>query len=334
LSGAGTTPSSDPGTGAPDGPPLLTGAPTRYYHTVKKTKVAVLGVPMDLGQGRRGVDMGPSALRCAGFEAAFGDLGYEMIDLGNVAVPVVESLQGGDRAARGGMAYLDAICQACTTTALALRDLGDDTFPIALGGDHSIAMGSVAGCGRGERTGVVWVDAHTDFNVPGTSPSGNIHGMPLSALCGIGDRRLVDIGWAGAKVRPEDVIIIGVRSVDHGERDLLRELGVTVLSMKEIDRLGMPRIAEDTISRLKRLSRVHVSLDADVLDPTIAPGVGTPIPGGLTYREAHLLMELLHDAGIVTSLDLVEVNPILDRENRTAAMMVELAASLLGKSIM
>ncbi len=301
---------------------------------MKKGKLAVLGVPMDLGQGRRGVDMGPSALRNTGFETALTELGYEVHDLGNVTVPVVESLRGGNPAARGGMAYLEAICQACSAAALTLRELGDGTFPITLGGDHSIAMGSVAGCGRGERTGVIWVDAHTDFNIPETSPSGNIHGMPLSALCGLGEQRLVDIGWPGAKVRPEDVVIIGVRSVDRGERDLLKPLGVSVLSMKDIDRLGMPRIAEDTISRLRHLPRVHVSLDADVLDPGIAPGVGTPIPGGLTYREAHLLMELLHDAGMVTSLDLVEVNPILDRENRTATMMVELAASLLGKSIL
>jgi arginase len=301
---------------------------------MRKTKVAVLGIPMDLGQGRRGVDMGPSALRCTGFETMLRELGHDVHDLGDVPVPVAESLHGGSPGERGGMAYLDAITAACSQAALTLRDLEAGTFPIALGGDHSIAMGSVAGAGRGERVGVVWVDAHTDFNIPDTSPSGNIHGMPLSALCGVGERRLVDIAWPGAKVRPEDVVIIGVRSVDRGERDLLAQLGVTVFSMKEIDRLGLPRIAEDTISRLRRLARVHVSLDADVLDPAIAPGVGTPIPGGLTYREAHLLMELFHDAGIVTSLDLVEVNPILDRENRTAAMMVELAASLLGKSIL
>ena len=301
---------------------------------MRKTKVAVLGIPMDLGQGRRGVDMGPSALRCTGFESTLAELGFAVEDLGDVPVPVVETLLRGDPDAGKGLAFVDAITAACSQTARVLRELDDRVFPITLGGDHSIAMGSIAGASRGERVGVVWVDAHTDFNIPETSPSGNIHGMPLSALCGIGDGRLVDIGWPGAKVRPEDVVIIGVRSVDHGERDLLRQLGVTVFSMKEIDRLGLPRIAEDAISRLRRLARVHVSLDADVLDPTIAPGVGTPIPGGLTYREAHLLMELLHDAGIVTSLDLVEVNPILDRENRTAAMMVELAASLLGKSIL
>jgi arginase len=158
--------------------------------------------------------------------------------------------------------------------------------------------------------------------------------MPLAALCGLGDQRLVDVGWPGAKVLPEDVVIIGVRSVDEGEREHLRRLGVTVYTMKEVDRLGLPRIAEETVARLSPLPAVHVSLDADVLDPEIAPGVGTPIPGGLTYREAHLLMELLSDAGIATSLDLVEVNPILDRSNRTAEMMVGLAASLLGKSIL
>jgi len=297
-------------------------------------KVAVLGVPMDLGQGRRGVDMGPSALRCTAFEQAFAEFGVEVQDLGNVPVPVAESLHGGDPAAAGGMVYLEAIRSACAETIATLQRLPADVFPIVLGGDHSVAMGSIPGVSRGERIGVIWIDAHTDFNSPESSPSGNIHGMPLAALCGLGDPRLVDLGWPGAKVRPEDVVIIGVRSVDAGEREQLRRLGVTVHTMKEVDRLGIPRLAEDAVARLKRLSRVHVSLDADVLDPEIAPGVGTPVQGGLTYREAHLLMELLADAGIVTSLDLVEVNPILDRENRTAAMMVELAASLLGKSIL
>ncbi|MBI4916724.1 MAG: arginase [Acidobacteria bacterium] len=297
-------------------------------------KVAVLGVPMDLGQGRRGVDMGPSALRCTAFEQAFAEFGVEVQDLGNVPVPVAESLHGGDLAAAGGMVFLEAIRSACAETIATLQRLPADVFPIVLGGDHSVAMGSVPGVSRGERIGVIWIDAHTDFNSPESSPSGNIHGMPLAALCGRGDPRLVDLGWPGAKVRPEDVVIIGVRSVDAGEREQLRRLGVTVHTMKEVDRLGIPRLAEDAVARLKRLSRVHVSLDADVLDPEIAPGVGTPVQGGLTYREAHLLMELLADAGIVTSLDLVEVNPILDRENRTAAMMVELAASLLGKSIL
>ena len=296
--------------------------------------VCVLGVPMDLGQGRRGVDMGPSALRYTRFEESLVALGYQVEDLGDVDVPVPESLPGGTAQARSGMVYLEAIRQACEETVRRLAAVAADAFPIVLGGDHTISMGSVPGAGRRRRTGVIWIDAHTDFNTAETSPSGNIHGMPLAALCGLGDPGLVDVGWPGAKVRPEDVVIVGARSVDPGERDLLRRLGVTVYTMKEVDRLGLPRIAEETIARLGALPAVHVSLDADVLDPEIGPGVGTPVPGGLTYREAHLLMELLSDAGVATGLDLVEVNPILDRANRTAEMMVGLAASLLGKSIL
>lgn len=296
--------------------------------------VTVLGVPMDLGQGRRGVDMGPSALRYTRFEESLAALGYRVEDLGDVDVPVPESLPGGAAPGRSGMVYLEAIRQVCEETARRLAEAPADAFPIVLGGDHTVSMGSVTGVSRRRRIGVIWIDAHTDFNTAETSPSGNIHGMPLATLCGFGDRRLIDIGWPGAKVRPEDVVVIGVRSVDVGERELLRRLGVTVYTMKEVDRLGLPRIAEETVARLTPLPAVHVSLDADVLDPEIGPGVGTPIPGGLTYREAHLLMELLSDAGIATSLDLVEVNPILDRSNRTAEMMVELAASLLGKRIL
>jgi arginase len=296
--------------------------------------VSVLGVPMDLGQGRRGVDMGPSALRYTRFEESLTALGCRVEDLGDVDVPVPESLPGGGAPARSGMVYLEAIRQACEETVRRLAAVPADAFPIVLGGDHTISIGSVAGASRRRRIGVIWVDAHTDFNTAETSPSGNIHGMPLAALCGLGDPRLVDVGWPGAKVLPEDVVIVGVRSVDQGERELLRRLGVTVYTMKEVDRLGLARIAEETVARLSPLPAVHVSLDADVLDPEIGPGVGTPVPGGLTYREAHLLMELLSDAGIATSLDLVEVNPILDRSNRTAEIMVELAASLLGKRIL
>lgn len=296
-------------------------------------KVVILGVPMDLGQGRRGVDMGPSAMRYTGFEAELAEPGYAVADLGDVHVPVAESLRGGDAAARGGLAYIEAIRVACAEVARLLAVIDPEAFPIILGGDHSVSIGSVAGVARGVRTGVVWVDAHTDFNTPDTSPSGNVHGMPLACLCGKGDLRLLDVVGGKAPVRPEDVVIIGARSVDAGERRLLGELGVTVYTMKDVDRLGMSRIAEETIERLRGLPRVHVSFDADALDPEVAPGVGTPVPGGLTYREAHLLMELLADAGIVTSLDLVEVNPILDRGNRTSEMMVELGASLLGRSI-
>ncbi|ADH64407.1 arginase [Allomeiothermus silvanus DSM 9946] len=294
-------------------------------------RIGVLGVPMDLGAGRRGVDMGPSALRYGQLHEALESLGHSVEDYGDIDVPVVESIRSEHR--QNGMAYLETIRKACQDTLEQLLSFPTDAFPIVLGGDHSIAMGSVSGASRKERIGVIWVDAHADFNTPETSPSGNIHGMPLAALCGLGDPRLVNLGWEGPKVRPEDVVLIGIRSLDKGEVGLLRERGVTVYTMKEIDTLGISEIAEATAEKLQGLRKIHLSLDADVLDPEVAPGVGTPVKGGLTYREAHLLMELLADAGIVTSLDLVEVNPILDRENRTAQMMVELASSLLGKKI-
>ncbi len=284
---------------------------------------------MDLGAGRRGVDMGPSALRYARLHGVLRALGHQVADYGDIEVPVAEMLDQAD----GGMHHLRPIREACTETVRAVLDTPEDSFPIILGGDHSISMGSVAGASRRERIGVVWVDAHGDFNTSGSSPSGNIHGMPLAALNGLGDAYLVDMGWEGRKVRSEDTVLIGIRELDAGERALLRETDVKIYTMADVDRLGMARIAAETLERLSGLPRVHVSLDADVLDPQVAPGVGTPVPGGLTYREAHLLMELLAQSGVVTSLDLVEVNPILDQANKTAEMMVGIAASLLGKSI-
>lgn len=293
--------------------------------------IGILGVPMDLGQGRRGVDMGPSALRYGRLHEVLEGLGHQVFDYGDVDVPVAESLR--HKLGDGGLVYIEAIREACLESIQTLTAMPVNTFPIVLGGDHSIAMGSVTGASRGERIGVIWVDAHADFNTPQTSPSGNIHGMPLAHLCGIGDPRLVNLGWEGAKVRPEDVVLVGIRSLDPGEVRLLQGRGVTVYTMKEVDVQGIPQVAEAITGKFKDFGRVHVSLDADVLEPEIAPGVGTPVPGGLTYREAHLLMELFADSGIVTSLDLVEVNPILDIANRTARMMVELASSLLGKKI-
>jgi len=290
---------------------------------------------MDLGQARRGTDMGPSALRYARLEPTVASIGHEVEDLGDVRAPVLESLRGGDRSRRGGMAYTEAIRGVCQELASQVGGLPPGTFPLVLGGDHSVALGSITGVAQRGPTGVVWVDAHADCNTPETSPSGNIHGMPLAALCGVGDPRLVELfPGTGPAVDPHHVVLVGVRSVDPGERELLRALGMSVYTMKEVDRLGIARIAEEIIRRLGHLPFVHLSLDADVLDPEVAPGVGTPVPGGLSYREAHLLMELLADWGKVTSLDLVEVNPILDRHNRTAELMVELAASLLGKRIL
>lgn len=288
-------------------------------------RIGVLGVPMDLGAGRRGVDMGPSALRYARLKDGLEALGYWVTDLGDLDVPVAETLPQG-----GGLRYLEAIRKVSLALKETVQGLPEDTFPIVLGGDHSLAMGSVAGVAARGRVGVVWVDAHGDFNTPKTSPSGNIHGMPLAVLAGLGDPQLVE---AFRSLEPDQIVLIGVRSLDPGERRLLREMGVRVYTMHEVDRLGIARIAEETLAYLGDLP-LHVSLDADVLDPTLAPGVGTPVPGGLTYREAHLLMELLAESGRVKSLDLVEVNPILDEKNRTAEMMVGLALSLLGKRIL
>jgi arginase len=292
---------------------------------------------MDLGAGRRGVDMGPSALRYAQLSESLRSLGHEVTDLGNVSVPVVETIDRTETAATHAARYLEPIRAACQEAAERIAALDDDVMPIAIGGDHSMSMGTVAGVSRraagNERVGLIWVDAHTDFNTSESSPSGNVHGMPVASLVGLGDSRLVNIGGAGAKVRTEDIVMIGIRSVDHGERELLRQHGAHLYTMREVDTLGMAKIALETLEKLKDVDRIHVSFDADSLDPSIAPGVGTPVPGGLSYREAHLLMEMLSDSGRVKSLDLVEVNPVLDRENMTAKVMVEMACSLLGKRI-
>ena len=288
-------------------------------------RVAVVGVPMDLGANRRGVDMGPSALRYARLLEQLEDLGYTVEDLGDVPV----SLARASRRRGRGLAYLEEIRAAALVLKERLAALPEGVFPIVLGGDHSLSMGSVAGAARGRRVGVVWVDAHADFNTPETSPSGNVHGMPLAVLSGLGHPRLTEVFRA---VDPKDVVLVGVRSLDPGEKRLLKEAGVRVYTMHEVDRLGVARIAEEVLKHLQGLP-LHVSLDADVLDPTLAPGVGSPVLGGLTYREAHLLMEILAESGRVQSLDLVEVNPILDERNRTAEMLVGLALSLLGKRI-
>ena len=295
-------------------------------------RIGILGMPMDLGAGRRGVDMGPSALRYARLKDGLEALGFAVTDLGDVDVPVAETLaqDGGLQSSGHTLAYLEAIREVCLTLKGRVEELPEETFPIVLGGDHSLSMGSVSGVAARGQVGVVWVDAHGDFNTPETSPSGNIHGMPLAVLAGLGHPRLVE---AFKSLDPSHIVLIGVRSLDPGERRLLQELGVRVYTMHEVDRLGIARIAEEALKHLEGLP-LHLSLDADVLDPSLAPGVGTPVPGGLTYREAHLLMELFAASGRVRSLDLVEVNPILDEKNRTAEMMVGLALSLLGKQIL
>ena len=292
--------------------------------------ISILGIPMDLGAGRRGVDMGASALRNAQLAATLRNLGHRVTDLGDVPVTIPETR---DKFEDQGLIFLDEILSACTGAYQRLRELDARTFPIALGGDHSVSMGTVAGAARGRRSGLIWVDAHADFNTPGSSESGNIHGMPVAHLTGLGDERLSHIAgdW---HLRPEDIVMIGLRSVDVRERELLAQAGIRAFTMKDVDQLGITRIAQETLERLSGPERLHVSFDADALDPTICPGVGTPVPGGLSYREGHLLMELLAESGRVTSLDLVEVNPILDTRNQTAEVMVGMAASLLGQRIL
>ncbi|HKI59190.1 MAG TPA: arginase [Trueperaceae bacterium] len=292
-------------------------------------RISILGIPMDLGAGRRGVDMGPSALRLARLAPALRELGHHVTDLGNVEAPVPEAVPNPN-----GLHYADAIAATCRAAFDRLLPLEAGTFVIGLGGDHSVSMGTVPGVTAGRRTGVMWIDAHADLNTPDTSPSGNIHGMPLAHLLGLGDARLTGVWGGGPALQPEDIVFVGLRSIDPAERRLIRERGITAYTMKDIDQRGMAEVASEAIARLGHVERLHVSFDADVLDPDLAPGVGTPVPGGLSYREAHLLMELLSDSGRTTSLDLVEVNPILDVRNRSAAIMVEMAASLLGKKIL
>ncbi|HLU82491.1 MAG TPA: arginase [Trueperaceae bacterium] len=295
-------------------------------------QVYMLGVPMDLGAGRRGVDMGPSALRLARLAPTLTALGHEVTDLGNVEVPVAETLAEPGTADHGAR-YLEAIAATCSAAARRLADqVPEGAVGLALGGDHSISMGTVPGLAAGRRTGVLWIDAHADLHTPVTSASGNVHGMPVAHLLGLGDERLLPAGdW---KVEAGDFVYIGLRSVDPPEREAIARLGLSAYSMKEIDQLGIATVAAAALERLSHVDRLHVSFDADSLDPSIAPGVGTPVNGGLSYREAHLLMELLADSRRVTSIDLVEVNPILDTSNKTASLVVEVAASLLGKRIL
>jgi arginase len=292
--------------------------------------VGIFGVPMDLGQDRRGVDMGPSAIRYARLQAVLEELGYPVIDLGNAGTPIPETVHQDEEIRR--LAAVRGVCDEVAERARAM--ISEELFPIFLGGDHSISIGTVSGvAGSLGRTGLIWLDAHADFNLPETSPSGNIHGMPLTVLTGRGHPDLVRIGGEGASVLTEDVVILGLRSVDVKERGLLLEAGVRVYTMKEIDAYGIASMVRRALRDLSHLDRVHLSVDLDVVDPSVAPGVGTPVRGGLTYREAHLVMELINEAGIVTSLDVVEINPILDDRNGTAELAVELVASLMGRQI-
>jgi arginase len=303
-------------------------------HGRHERRIKILGIPMDLGQKRRGVDMGPSSIRYARLQSALEELGHNVSDLGNIRVPIPEVVEPED-GQRKDMPHLKTIGEVCKRAAATARDIAaDGAFPVFLGGDHSVSIGTVSGVATIGRTGILWVDAHADFNTPETSPSGNVDGMPLAALCGLGHPDLVGISGGGASVRPEDVVLVGLRRVDPEERRLLAEAGVQTYTMKEVDAHGIAKVVDRVLDDLSHLRRVHLSFDLDVVDPGIAPGVGTPVRGGLTYREAHLLMELLGEAAAITSLDVVEVNPILDEKNKTAKLAVELVASLLGRRIL
>jgi arginase len=299
--------------------------------TQKQPVIKILGMPMDIGQSRRGTDMGPSALRYAGLQDRLKRLGYDVHDLGNVLVPVVEQIQSPDgKNAR----HLDAVVQACQTLyEHALDCINSADFTIFMGGDHSMAVGTVSAVTNPEKVGVIWIDAHADYNTPLTSPSGNVHGMPIAALLGDEPRELADVGYPGPKLHPSQIVMIGIRNLDIAERQRLTKSGINVYTMTDIDEHGIGLITRQTLARLNHLDRIHVSLDMDSLDPEYAPGVGTPVQGGLTYREAHLLMEILAGSGKVHSMDIVEINPILDEGNQTAELAVELAASLLGQRI-
>jgi arginase len=268
-------------------------------------------------------------MRYAHLQARLESLGLDVHDHGNVMVPNRE-----EESAEGGGKRLQAVLDACTAAYQIGRDcVREDEIPLFLGGDHSLSIGTIAAMAETGPLGVLWIDAHADFNTPETSPSGNLHGMPLAILCGDGPPALVNLGFPGPKLNPAHVVQIGIRNLDQRERGRLVASGIGVYTMRHVDEMGMANVARQALDRLRHLPRLHVSLDLDSLDPDEAPGVGTPVPGGLTYREAHLLMEILGDSGRVSSIDVVEINTILDERNRTAELAVELVASLLGQRI-
>jgi arginase len=304
-------------------------------------RIRILGVPLDLGQSRRGVDMGPSAVRVAGLEARLEELGHVVEDGGNIAVAIAEQKKSGDPHAK----YLKEITATCTKHAeTVMKTLEAGKFPLVLGGDHSVAAGTVAGVAeffrqqrrvQEQKIGLIWIDAHADINTPETSPSGNVHGMPLAAIMGLGPAELADIYGFSPKVHAENCVLVGIRDVDAREKENIKETGIEVYTMRDIDERGMRTVIEEALRIAGRgTAGYHVSLDMDWIDPEDAPGVGTPVRGGASYREAHLAMEIIADHGRMTSFEIVEVNPVIDEHNRTADLAVELALSAFGKKIL
>lgn len=300
---------------------------------MERLKISIIGVPLDFGQSRRGVDMGPSAIRYAGAVGRIEAIGHQVTDEGDIRVNAAERKEHGESKLKN----LDEVIQANEALAKSVSAVVEaGRFPLVLGGDHSIAIGTLAGLSDKYRNlGVIWYDAHADLNTAETSPSGNIHGMPLAASIGLGHESLVNLHSEGQKIKPGNVVIIGARSVDPGERKLIKEQGIKVYTMHEIDRDGMTAVMKDAIAylRAREVDGVHLSLDLDGLDPLYTPGVGTPVPGGISYRESHLAMEMLEDSGMITSAEFVEVNPILDEKNKTADVAVGLMGSLFGEKL-
>jgi arginase len=322
----------------PDLPLLVTSFSPSGNQSLPTRRIRVLGVPLDMGASRRGVDMGPSAMRVAGLEARLEALGHLVTDSGNVEVDIAETQNVGEPNAR----YLKQIADTCTRTSKAVcNTLEEGMIPLVLGGDHSIAVGTVSGVSefyrrQNQKIGVIWIDAHSDINTPDTSPSGNVHGMPLAALLGLGPDLLTNIGGFAPKIAPENTVLVGVRDIDAAERANIKRSGMAeVYTMRDIDERGMRAVMEEALRAAGRgTAGYHVSLDMDWIDPEDAPGVGTPVRGGATYREAHLAMEILADHGRMLSFEIVEVNPVIDEHNRTADLAVELACSAFGKKIL
>ena len=295
------------------------------------TRVAIIGAALDLGAGRRGVDMGPSAIRYAGLRDRLAAAGIGVEDRGNVQAPLAETRSSGPENAR----FLDEILETCVRVAQEVEAArADGLVPLVLGGDHSVAIGTLSGLSASGLGGVLWLDAHGDLNTPETTPSGNVHGMPLAVALGRGGSQFSADGLRIPAVDPSRVALVGVRSLDPGEQALVRELGLAVYTISDLDRRGVEPVIEEALVRISGGSFVHVSVDLDVVDPEFAPGVGDAVLGGLSYREAHLALELVAEAGVLDSLELVEVNPIRDHENTTAALAVGLAASALGVRIL
>ena len=302
-----------------------------------RSHIAIIGAPLDLGQGRRGVDMGPSAMRVANLNARLAALGYTVEDLGNVPVDQAEASPEGHPRAK----YLPQIAATCQRLATLVGEtLARGSLPLVLGGDHSVAIGTVSGVSQyfreqGRRAGLIWLDAHADMNTPESSPSGNVHGMPLACIAGMGPAELSELFGYKPKIDPRNIVIVGLRDVDQMERPHVRESGVRAFTMRDIDERGLRPVMEDAIRLASDgTAGFHLSLDMDFVDPKDAPGVGTPVRGGVTYREAHLAMEMICDSRNMVSMEVVEVNPVIDEVNRTADLAVELVMSGLGKRIL